>query len=314
MERLQLGSGTAAVGLRSAVAVGNFDGVHRGHQALVAAAVARARETGGAAVVLTFDPHPARVLRPDAAPSALTTLAQKEELVTALGIDRLVALAFDARLAALSPEAFAAEVLEGALGAHHVVVGESFRFGHARQGDPRSLQALGARHGFDVQVVPPVLHGGRQVSSSRVREALVAGDVREADELLGRPYAIDGRVGRGDGRGRGLGIPTANLRVEDQLLPARGVYAGRCRTPDGEWRLSVVNVGERPTFGGKGLQVEAHLVDFDGDLYDAALRLAFHARLRGEERFLSVQALVERIRQDVRAARQLLPPRGGRGL
>jgi riboflavin kinase/FMN adenylyltransferase len=314
MERLQLGSGTAAVGIRSAVAVGNFDGVHRGHQALVAAAVARARETGGAAVVLTFDPHPARVLRPQAAPSALTTLAQKQELVSALGIDRLVALAFDSRLAALSPEAFAQEVLEGALGARHVVVGESFRFGHTRLGDARTLEALGGRHGFDVQVVPPVLHGGREISSSRVREALGAGDVREAEELLGRPYALDGNVVRGEGRGRKLGIPTANLGAEDQLLPARGVYAGRCRVSGGEWRPAVVNVGERPTFDGKGLVVEAHLIDFAGELYDARVRLAFHARLRGEERFPSAQALVERIRADIRAARVLLPPPAGRGV
>jgi len=314
MERLQLGSGTAAVGVRSAVAVGNFDGVHRGHKALVAAAVARARETGGAAVVLTFDPHPARVLRPDAAPSALSTLAQKEELVTALGIDRLVALAFDERLAALSPAAFVREVLGSMLGARHVVVGESFRFGHAREGDARTLEALGGREGFDVQVVPPVLHAGRPISSSRVREALAAGDVGEAAQLLGRPYALDGRVVRGDGRGRTLGVPTANLRADDQLLPARGVYAGRALVPSGEWRTAVVNVGERPTFGGTGLVVEAHLVDFTGDLYDARVRLSFHARLRGEERFQSAQALVERIQADVRAARELLPPPAARGV
>jgi len=311
MERLQLGSGTAAVGTRSAVAIGNFDGVHRGHQALVAAAVARARETGGAAVVLTFDPHPARVLRQDGAPSALTTLAQKEELVAALGIDRLVALAFDARLAALSPDAFVSEVLASLLGARHVVVGESFRFGHARQGDARTLEALGGRQGFDVQVVKPVLHAGRPISSSRIRESLAAGDVKDAALLLGRPYALDGRVVRGDGRGRGLGIPTANLGVEEQMLPGRGVYAGRVLVPGGDWRAAVVNVGERPTFGGTGLVVEAHLIDFSGDLYGARLRVSFQARLRGEERFASAEALVERIHEDVRVARELLAPPAG---
>ena len=311
MERLQLGSATAAVGTRSAVAIGNFDGVHRGHQALVAAAVARARETGGAAVVLTFDPHPARVLRQDGAPSALTTLAQKEELVAALGIDRLVALAFDARLAALSPDAFVSEVLASLLGARHVVVGESFRFGHARQGDARTLEALGGRQGFDVQVVKPVLHAGRPISSSRIRESLAAGDVKDAALLLGRPYALDGRVVRGDGRGRGLGIPTANLGVEEQMLPGRGVYAGRVLVPGGDWRAAVVNVGERPTFGGTGLVVEAHLIDFSGDLYGARLRVSFQARLRGEERFASAEALVERIHEDVRVARELLAPPAG---
>ena len=311
MERLQLGSATATVGTRSAVAVGNFDGVHRGHQALVAAAVARARETGGSAVVLTFDPHPARVLRGDQSPSSLTTLAQKEELVSELGVDRLVALAFDAVLAALSPEAFVSEVLAALLGARHVVVGESFRFGQARQGNARTLEALGGRQGFDVQVVQPVLHGGRPISSSRVREALGVGDVKDAAALLGRPYALDGRVVRGDGRGRGLGIPTANLAVEEQMLPARGVYAGRVRLPGGDWRAAVVNVGERPTFGGTGVVVEAHLLDFSGDLYDARLRLSFQARLRGEERFASAEALVERIQADVRAARELLAPAAG---
>jgi riboflavin kinase/FMN adenylyltransferase len=311
MERLRLGSGTAAVGTRQAVALGNFDGVHRGHQALVARAVARARETGGAAVVLTFDPHPARVLRPEVAPKALTTLAQKEELVLALGVERLVALEFDTRLAALSPAAFVSDVLASLLGARHVVVGESFRFGHGREGDARTLEALGGRQGFDVQVVSPVLHGGRPISSSRVRDALAAGDVRGAAELLGRPYALDGRVVRGDGRGRGLGIPTANLAVEEQLLPARGVYAGRALVPGADWRAAVVNVGERPTFGGAGLVVEAHLLDFAGDLYDARLRLSFQARLRGEERFASAEALVARIHEDVRAARALLAPPAG---
>jgi len=312
MERLRLGSGSAAVGVRAAVAIGNFDGVHRGHQALVAAAVARARETGGAAIVLTFDPHPARVLRPEAAPEALTTVAQKEELVAALGVSRLVALEFDTQLAALAPEAFAREVLAATLGARHVVVGESFRFGRARRGDARTLDELGRAHGFDVQVVPPVLHGGRPISSSRVRELLRAGQVQDAAELLGRPYALDGVVVRGEGRGRTLGIPTANLEPGDQLLPARGVYAARALVGGASWHTAVVNVGERPTFGGSGLVVEAHLVDFGGDLYDAALRLAFLARLRGEERFASAEALVERIRGDVRAARELLPPPAGR--
>ncbi len=311
MERLQLASGTATIGTRSAVAVGNFDGVHRGHQALVAAAVARAHETGGAAVVLTFDPHPARVLRGDEAPASLTTLAQKEELVRELGVDRLVALTFDRALAALTPEAFVKEVLASLLGARHVVVGESFRFGHSRHGDARTLQALGGQQGFDVQVVKPVLHDGRPISSSRVREALGKGDVKEAAALLGRPYALDGRVVRGDGRGRGLGIPTANLAVEEQMLPARGVYAGRVLVPRGDWRPAVVNVGERPTFGGKGVVVEAHLLDFTGDLYGADLRLSFQARLRGEERFANAEALVERIHADVRAARELLTPLAG---
>jgi riboflavin kinase/FMN adenylyltransferase len=314
MERLKLGSGAASVGSHAAVAIGNFDGVHRGHQALVAAAVAAARAAGGSAVVLTFDPHPARVLRPQAAPSPLTTLAQKEALVRSLGVERLVALAFDDTVAALSPQAFAAAVLRDALGARHVVVGESFRFGHGRAGDPAALAALGAQLGFDLRVVKPVVHGERPVSSSRVRAALAKGEVAEAAALLGRPYELEQRVVRGEGRGRTLGIPTLNLAPLEQLLPARGVYAGRCRTADGALRLAVVNVGERPTFGGTSLTVEAHLVDFAGDLYDTRVSLALHARLRGEERFASAAALVERIREDVRAARALVPTAGGAGV
>jgi riboflavin kinase / FMN adenylyltransferase len=290
------------------VAVGNFDGVHRGHQALVAAAVARARASGGAAVVLTFDPHPARVLRPQAAPAALTTLAQKEELVAALGIDRMVVVPFDARLAALSAENFAREVLQQALGARHVVVGESFRFGRGREGDPRRLEALGASLGFAVEVVPPLVEGGRPISSSRVREALERGDVGEARKLLGRDYFVDGEVVRGDGRGRTIGVPTANLAREEQILPAHGVYAARCRPGAGAWHAAAVNVGERPTFGGGRVRLEAHLLDFEGDLYGARLRVAFNERLRGEQRFDSKDALVAQIRRDIEAARTRLPP------
>jgi riboflavin kinase/FMN adenylyltransferase len=311
MERERLGSGGAPHPGPASVAVGNFDGVHRGHQALVAAAVSRSRATGGSAVVLTFDPHPARVLRPQAAPAALTTLAQKEELVAALGIDRLVVVPFDARLAALSAEVFAREVLQQALGARHVVVGESFRFGRGREGDPRRLEALGASLGFAVEVVPPLVEGGLPISSSRVREALERGDVGEARKLLGRDYFVDGEVVRGDGRGRTIGVPTANLAPEEQILPTHGVYAARCRPGAGAWHAAAVNVGERPTFGGGRVRLEAHLVDFEGDLYGARLRVAFHERLRGEQRFESTDALVAQIRRDIEAARARLPPPGG---
>jgi riboflavin kinase/FMN adenylyltransferase len=313
MERLRLGSAAAADTRGSAVAVGNFDGVHQGHQSLVRAAVASARPAGRDAVVLTFDPHPARVLRPELAPAALSTLAQKEELVAALGAPRLVVLEFDAAVAALAPEAFAREVLEGALGAREVVIGESFRFGRAREGDARRLAELGAKLGFAVQVVRPVLHAGRPISSSRVREALASGDVREAELLLGRPYALDAVVVHGEGRGGRIGIPTANLQPEGQLVPRPGVYAGRCRLPGREIWPAVVNVGRRPTFGGGDLTVEAHLLDYEGDLYGARVRLAFSARLRDEQRFESVAALVARIREDVRTARELLLPPPGAG-
>ncbi len=307
MKRVRIDRPLRRVGEGAAVTVGNFDGVHRGHQTLVAQAVARARESGGEAVVLTFEPHPARVLRPERAPAALSTLDQKEELLDGLGVDRLAVLPFDREVAALSPEDFARDVLAGALGARHVVVGASFRFGRRREGDAHRLAELGRALGFSVSALPPVLERGGPVSSSRVREELARGDLRAARDLLGRPYFVDASVVRGDGRGRTLGVPTANLEPENEVLPARGVYAGRCRTPGGGFHAAVVNLGERPTFGGGRVTVEAHLLDFDGDLYGARVRLEFHARLRDEERFAGTEALVARIREDVERARTLLP-------
>jgi riboflavin kinase/FMN adenylyltransferase len=293
------------------VTVGNFDGVHRGHQALIAAAVEWARSEGGTVVVLTFDPHPVRVLSPLQAPAALTTLDQKEELLSELGVDRVAVLPFTGATAALSPEAFARQVLFGALGARLVVVGESFRFGHRRAGDAATLRLLGGALGFSVRALPPVLLAGSPVSSSRVREAVLRGDVAKATALLGRAYFVDGTVVRGDGRGRSLGIPTANLSLENEILPGLGVYAARCRVPAGAWLPAVVNVGERPTFGGGEARVEAHVIDFAADLYGARLRLALHARLRGERRFAGPDALAAQIRTDIARARALfLGPRG----
>jgi len=313
MERVRVERGSP-LGWRSpAVTIGNFDGVHVGHRALVAAAIARARASGGTSVVLTFDPHPARVLRPDRAPAALTTLDQKAELLAALGVDRLAVLPFDAEVARLPPDAFAREVLHATLGARHVVVGESFRFGHRREGDAGALAALGEGLGFSVRALPPVLEEGSPVSSSRVRDQLARGDVRTARALLGRAYFVDAPVVRGDGRGRTIGVPTANLAPENEILPARGVYAGRCRVPGGAWHPSVVNLGHRPTFGGGHDSVEAHLIDFEGDLYGARVRLEFRERLRGEQRFEGKDALVARIREDVAQARALLSGPGGEG-
>jgi riboflavin kinase/FMN adenylyltransferase len=311
---VRLGDGTPLGLGRAAVTIGNFDGVHRGHQALVERVVGRARSTLGTAVVLTFDPHPVRVLAPDRAPLSLSTPAQKRELLAGLGVDVLAELPFTAAVAALSPEEFVRDVLEGEVQASHVVVGQTFRFGRGRAGDAAALARLGAAGDFGVEAVPPVLEDGTPVSSSRVREALAAGDTVAAARLLGRPYFVDARVVRGDGRGRTIGVPTANLEPENEILPARGVYAGRCRAPDGSWRAAVVNRGRRPTFGGETETVEAHLLDFDGDLYGSVLRLAFAVRLREERRFPSPGALVAQIREDVQRARALLSGAGGEGL
>jgi riboflavin kinase / FMN adenylyltransferase len=314
MERVRIGTLAPLGWPPPAVTVGNFDGVHRGHQALVSAAVARAQAAGGLSVVLTFDPHPARVLRPAHAPAALTTLAQKEELLAGLGVDRLAVLPFDAQLARLSPEEFARAVLRDTLGARAVVVGESFRFGHRREGDAQALVELGGRLGFDVHALPAVLEGGRPVSSSRIRSELAHGHVAAADALLGRPYFVDAAVVRGVGRGRTIGVPTANLAPENEILPAPGVYAGHCRLGGGDSWPAVANLGRRPTFGGGDLFLEAHLLGFEGDLYGTRVRLSFQERLRDEERFPSKEALVARIRDDIARARELLSASRGGGV
>jgi riboflavin kinase/FMN adenylyltransferase len=290
----------------AAVTVGNFDGVHRGHQALVEAVVRAARAGGGTAVALTFDPHPSRVLSPDRAPASLMTLEQKAEVLASLGIDRVAALPFNPQTAAEAPGEFARAVLRGALGAEAVVVGTNFRFGRGRAGDLPLLRGLGEALGFRVDGVPPVAHEGAPISSTRIREALSRGAVAAAAEMLGRPYFVDGVVGRGEGRGRTLGIPTANLEPVNEMLPARGVYAGTVRVPGGEVRPAVVNIGRRPTFGGTRTLLEAHLLDFEGDLYGRTLRLAFRERLREERTFPGPQALVAQIHDDVARARALL--------
>jgi len=303
-----------------AVTVGNFDGVHRGHQALVAVAVRDAREMGGTAVALTFDPHPSRVLSPDRGPSALMTVPQKAEVLAELGVDRLAVLPFTLELSHESPEAFARLVLQQALGARVVVVGAGFRFGHRRAGTLPTLEEAGRRLGFRVHGVEPLLHEGAPISSTRIREAVARGDVEAARALLGRPFFIDGTVVKGDGRGRRLGFPTANLDVLNETLPGRGVYAAWCSLLSAQGRPrwpAVVNVGRRPTFGGTTLTVEAHLLGFAdgyaGDLYGSALRLGFVQRIREEQAFAGPDALVEQIGKDARWAREVLEdgPRNG---
>ncbi len=314
MQELRLGAAFPGGWPRAAVTIGNFDGVHRGHQALVASVVAWARRSSGTALVLTFDPHPARILAPERAPLALTTPGQRRELLAALGTDVLAVLPFTESVARLGPVEFARSVLAAALRAEHVVVGEGFRFGRGQSGDVETLAAVGREEGWGLEVVASLLEGGEPISSSRVREALAVGEVALARALLGRPYFVDARVVRGDGRGRTIGVPTANLELENEMPPARGVYVGRCRLADGAWRGALVNVGERPTFGGGRLTVEAHLLDFEGDLYGSRLRLAFEERLRQEQRFADQQALIAQIREDGVRARAILSGRAAGGL
>jgi riboflavin kinase/FMN adenylyltransferase len=288
------------------VAIGNFDGVHLGHRRLLDLARARADATSGAAVVLTFDPHPAKVLAPDLAPPLLTTAARKRELIAALGIDALVLERFDAELAALEPEAFVQRTLAAGLDAREVVVGYDFTYGRGRAGTTATLAATA---GLRVHVVPQVTVDGLAASSTKIRELVLEGNVAGARRLLGRDFDVDGTVVRGAGRGRTIGVPTANVVTDNELLPRPGVYAVRVSIAGGPWRAAAANLGTNPTFGGGRLGLEAHILDHDGaDLYGRALRVAFVARLRAEERFESVDALVRQIHADVARARALLEP------
>lgn len=281
----------------TAVTIGAYDGVHRGHQFVIG----QLRELGLETVVLTFDRHPASVVRPESAPLLLTDLEQKLELLAATGVDHTVVLHFDHARSQEEPEDFVRQVLVGALAARVVVVGEDFHFGRRRRGNVELLRDMGGSLGFEVVHVP-LLAGA---SSTQVRRLLAAGDVAGAAELLGRPHEVRGVVEKGDQRGRELGYPTANVAVPAEiLLPAPGIYAGWY---DGE-RAAAISVGCRPTFhdGGSPVVLEAYLLDFAGDLYGRPARVSFVSRLRDEERFDSVEALVDQMAADVEATRVAL--------
>jgi riboflavin kinase/FMN adenylyltransferase len=286
----------------SAVALGVFDGVHLGHRAILGTAVTRARAAGLEALACTFDPHPMEVLHPDRAPRPITPLDERLDLIGQTGVHVVVVLAFTRELAAVEPEAFVKDVLLGRLRAREIVVGYNHRFGRGARGDARLLESLAARLDFSAHVVPPATLDGVAVSSSEIRAALQRGDAAGAARGLGRPYAVGGIVTQGVGRGRTLGFPTANIAPDRPLLVARGVYRGELLL--GERRYpAVVNVGVRPTFGETALAVEAHLLDFTGDLYGRQVRLAFLDRLRDEMRFPSVEALRAQIARDIEQAR-----------
>jgi riboflavin kinase / FMN adenylyltransferase len=271
------------------VAVGTFDGVHLGHREVIA----------GSDSVLTFDPHPVSVVAPQHTPKLLTPLARKAELIEALGVRELIVIPFDADFAKKTADRFVGDVLVGALGANRVAIGENFRFGHKAQGDPR---LLAADERFATIVHPLLEVDGEIVSSSHIRGLVLAGEVAEAAALLGAPFQLRGEVVHGDERGRELGFPTANLVPEEALVcPGHGVYA--CLA-DG--RPAAVSIGVRPTFKtGRGELIEAYVLDFDGDLYGRELRLDFLARLRGERRFETAEALIEQMHHDVQRTREL---------
>jgi riboflavin kinase/FMN adenylyltransferase len=290
------------------VAIGNFDGVHRGHQALVTTAAELAARNGGEPVVLTFDPHPAHFFAPHLAPPMIMPIERRLELLAQYGAQVVVIESFDAAFAAIEADPFVEDVLKRDLGARHVVVGYDFSFGHGRHGTPAVLTALGELLGMGVTVVSPVMADGLVCSSTKIREFVHEGRVEGASLLLGRPFELTGEVVRGAGRGRGLGIPTANVRPEGELLPRTGIYAGRARLLDGSLeRAAAISVGTNPTFvpGAREITVEAYLLDFDGDLYGKRLRLELLARLREERRFASVEELVAQIHQDIALTREI---------
>ena len=295
-----------------ALAIGNFDGVHRGHQELVRIARARGAAVGAPAGVLTFTPHPARVFAPALAPPLIVSLERRLELLAEAGAEVVLVEPFTTALAAVEAEDFVRDVLIARLGAREVVVGYDFSFGRGRRGTPTLLRELGAGLGLGVTIVPPVTVDGLVCSSTKVREFVLEGRVEGAALLLGRPVELQGPVVRGAGRGRGLGVPTANVAPEGELVPRLGIYAARARVLDAKGavastHLAALSIGSNPTFTAAGsVTVEAHLLDFDGDLYDRRLRLEVLHRLRDERRFESIDALLAQIDTDVAEVRKRL--------
>ncbi|MEO1090430.1 MAG: bifunctional riboflavin kinase/FAD synthetase [Pseudomonadota bacterium] len=297
----------------AAVALGNFDGVHRGHQAVIGAAQAAAGRLSAPLGVVTFRPHPREFFDPIGAPERLGGFRMRMERLRDLGVERLHVLRFDERLRQMSAEAFVDEVLARGLGVRHVVTGRSFRFGHRRQGDADGLRLFGARFGFGVEALDAVDVDGAAASSTRIRQALADGDLGTAGRLLGRPYQLDAVVVRGDRIGRTLGFATANLRAIGRriLLPRTGVYAARLRLPDGIWADGALSLGWRPVFNGQDLRLEIHLFDREVDLYGLRVRVAFEAFLRNERNFDDVEGLKAQMTRDCADARRLLAARPG---
>ena len=294
-----------ASGRGSVLAIGNFDGIHLGHQAILRAAVERATKTSDVATALTFDPSPRKVLRPESAPPRLSTNAQRMEWFGNVGLEAAVVLPFTLDLAGISPEEFVEQILVRGLHVRAVLVGEDFRFGHKQAGDVARLRELGARHGFAVEIIPPVAFEKEIVSSTVIRREIAAGNVSHAARLLGRAFALTGEIVTGTGTGRRFTFPTLNLKPEQELLPARGVYVTRTLL-EGETksRRSVTNVGMRPTFNGASLSVETHLLDFSGEVTAKRMEVRFWKRLREEEKFTGPEELRAQIARDIASARR----------
>ena len=290
-------------GRRAVLSVGNFDGLHLGHRKILCQVIERARAQQSIAGVITFDPHPLKVLRPGQAPPMVETINQRMERFAAVGLEAALVLRFDRALAGLSPEEFVRGVLVEKLKTAAVLVGQNFRFGHRQEGNVETLTELGVRFGFSVQIVEPVALDGEFVSSSAVRGAVAEGRVAHAARLLGRPFALTGEIVRGAGRGATVLFPTLNLMAEQELLPKIGVYATETRV-DGRLYRSATNVGFRPTFDGTILGVESHLFDFSREITKGRLEVTFWERLRDEQKFSGPAELRAQIAADLREVRE----------
>jgi riboflavin kinase/FMN adenylyltransferase len=287
-----------------AVAIGNFDGVHRGHARLVERLVTQARDVGGPAIVFTFDPHPLAILRPEWLPTPMTRSERKAELLGQLGVDAVIAYPTDRELLNLTPQQFFDLIVRQRLQAKAIVEGPNFHFGKNRTGNIEVLQLLCANTGTTIQIVEPFAVDDELISSSRVRNLIQSGAVGQANQLLTQPYRLSGVVGRGVQRGRTIGFPTANLEQVQTVLPALGVYAARA-VVNGTQHAAAVNIGPNPTFGESAVKLEVHLIDFDGNLYDQPLSIDLLDRLRDIQSFPSVQALIHQLQLDVAEAREL---------
>ncbi len=306
MQRLTLEGGIPDDLAGSIVALGNFDGFHLGHQAVVGRAVQRAFHERRPAIVATFDPHPVTYFKPDVPPFRLTSLDQRERLFAQAGADAMLVFEFNEKLRETSAEEFVSWLLAGKIGAAGVVTGDDFSFGKGRSGNVETLKTLGGYSGIVAETVAPVLVEGERVSSGRIREALTAGDIGHATHLLSRDFAIEGVVQRGDQRGRELGYPTANLTLGDYQRPKYGIYAVRVTLEDGTEHPGVASLGVRPTFSPPQELLEAHLFDFDRDLYSQRIEVALHAWIREEVKFDGMEALAAAMREDEAKARHLL--------
>ena len=287
------------------VTFGVFDGIHIGHQAVIKTLLQRAAQDRLMSVLVGFYPHPLAFLSPEHCPPILTPLSKRIEILQQFGIDKIVILNFDAQIAAMSPESFVEKVLLEKCRAKHVVVGYACQFGKNRAGNAQRLAEISEDYPFDVTIVPPTEINGAPVHSTRIRQALARGDLRWSSQLLGRPYSLIGEVVHGDGRGKHLGFPTANIDTGNQICPPNGVYAIRGKL-EGKWLDGVLNIGTRPTFNELNFQVESYFFDFNETIYGKSVEIFFVEKIRSERKFPNLQSLVQQIQRDVMAAAEIL--------